>query len=427
MLLKILQKLLAWFARRVIKKYKPITIGITGSVGKSSAKEAIYVVLKDRFSCRRSVKNYNNEMGVPLTVLGHYSPGKDIVGWLRVFLDNIIFQTKFYPRILILEMAADRIGDIEYLVNIIPLNIGVVTAVSPAHTEFLGSLEDVAKEKQMLIDKLPSNGWAILNADDEKVISMRDKTAARIITFGLSEAADVRAIEIALEQELRGNKVVIKGLKFKVDYAGSVVPVFLPNVIAKSQIYAVLAAVAAGITFDLNLIEITESLKKYQPLPGRMTLIPGVQDTLIIDDTYNSSPKAAQLALETLREIKIYPQGKKWVVLGDMRELGYLSQQSHYDIGKKVAEMGFDCLLTVGQEAKEIAHGASQFGMSKNKIFSFENLELVAEFLKEKVKRGDILLIKGSQAMRMEKIVKGIMLEPQKAESILVRQDKEWL
>lgn len=430
MLSKILQKILAWFARRVIKKYKPIVIGITGSVGKSSTKEAVYVVLQNYFSCRRSLKNYNNEIGVPLTVLGRRSPGRNFVGWLRVFwmsLGNVIFRNDSYPKILVLEMAADRAGDIEYLINTIPLNTGIITAISPAHTEFLGNLENIAKEKQALITKLPPNGWAILNADDERVMSMRDKTRAKIITFGLSEQADVRAIEVNLDQEAEEGGILIRGLKFKVNYAGSVIPMFLSGAVARSQVYVTLAAIAVGITFDLNLIEITETLKKYQSLPGRMVLIPGIESSLIIDDTYNSSPMAVQLALETLKEIKIRPQSKRWAVLGDMRELGYLSQQSHYDIGKKIGQLGFDYLVTVGQEAKEIARGARQFSMDKNKIFSFEKSEQVSEFLRGKIKKGDIILLKGSQAVRMEKIVEKIMAEPQKARKLLVRQDQGWL
>jgi len=430
MLLKILQKLLARLAKLTIKKYKPMIVGITGSVGKSSTKEAIFVVLADYFSCRRNMGNYNNELGAPLTVLGYRSAGKNFVGWLKIFsqsFKNLIFsKDDFYPKVLVLEMAADRMGDIEYLTRITPPNTGVVTAISPAHTEFLGGLENIVKEKGILISKLPSNGWAILNADDDKTMSMKDRTRAKIITFGLSEQADVRAIEVSLDQEVIGEDILIKGLRFKVNYAGSLVPIFLPGVVARSQIYAVLAAVAVGVTFNLNLIEITESLKKYQPLPGRMSLISGIENSYIIDDTYNSSPLAVQLALETLKEIKIRPQSKKWVVLGDMKELGFLSQQSHYEVGKMVGRLGFDYLIAVGRESGEIARGANQFGLDKEKIFNFEKTEAVAEFLKDKLRKGDIILVKGSQAMRMEKIVEKIMSEPRRAKSVLVRQGEEW-
>ena len=429
-MVKILHKLLAWFARRVLKKYKPVVIGITGSVGKSSTKEAIYIALKDNINTRRSLKNYNNEIGVPLTILGRRSPGRNIVGWLRVFwmtLGSIIFPEKSYPKVLVLEMAADRIGDIEYLVNFVSLDRGIITAICPVHTEFLGSLENIAKEKQTIVTCLPASGWAILNADDELIMAMKEKISARIITFGLSEQADVRALEINLDQELKEYRPQIHGLRFKVNYQGSIVPVFLPMAIAITQIYAVLAAISTAITFDMNLVEISEALKEYRALPGRMMPIDGIKESLIIDDTYNSSPKALQSALETLKQIKNHPEGKTWVILGDMRELGHLSIEEHYEAGKKVANMGFDYLVTIGEEAKEIAHGARRSIMSKEKIFSFANSEEANQFLKDRIKKGDILLIKGSQAVRMEKIVKKIMLNPRRAKKLLTRQGEEWL
>lgn len=430
MLLKILHKILAFFAKRVLKKYKPTIVGITGSVGKSSTKEAIYTALKDHMNVRRSLKNYNNEIGVPLTILNMSSPGKKLIGWLRVFWMAIgikIFPDKSYPEVLALEMAADRPKDIKYLTKLATPNQGVVTAISHAHTEFLGSLENIAKEKQLIVTCLPASGWAILNADDERVMGMKEKTSAKVITFGTSRQADVRALRIEFEQELKGDNVQIKGLRFKVTHAGSVVPVFLPNVIAKTQVYAILAAVATGITFNLNLIEISEALRDYTPLHGRMVPIPGIKKTLIIDDTYNSSPKSAESALKVLQEIKIRSGGRKWTVLGDMRELGNLSQDAHYDLGKRVVSMGFDMLITVGQEAEEIAHAAHHAGMLKSAIESFETSDGVSQFLKSQVRKGDVLLIKGSQAVRMEKIVKGIMLRPHQAKRLLTRQTDEWL
>ncbi len=427
---KTLYFFLRFFARRVLNKYKPVIIGITGSVGKSSTKEAIYVALEDSINSRRSLKNYNNEIGVPLTILGRLSPGKNVVGWLRVFwmsIGSIIFPEKSYPKVLILEMAADRLGDIEYLVNMAPLDRGVITAISQAHTEFLGSLESISKEKQTLVTDLHPSGWAILNADDEMVMAMKEKISARIITFGLSAEADIQAIEISLDQESENDRVKIKGLRFKINHQGSIVPVFLPNIISVTQIYAILAAVATAVTFELNLIEIIEALKEYKPLPGRLVPIEGINNSLIIDDTYNSSPQAVQSALETLAKIKIHPEGaKKWVILGDMLELGYLTQEAHIEVGKRVAQMDFDYLITVGPGGQEIANSAKRSRMGKDNIFSFKNSKQALEFLKEKIKKGDVLLIKGSQSMRLEQIVKGIMSKPRRAKKLLVRQSEEW-
>lgn len=428
---KIIHKFLRHYAIKILKKYKPFVIGITGSVGKSSTKEAIYVVLKNHFRVRRSLKNYNNEIGVPLTILGRLSPGKSLAGWLRVFwmaIGSIWFPEKFYPQILILEMAADHPGDIKYLTDIAACQIGIVTALGPSHLEFFKNIENVIKEKQIIASHLPSRGWAILNADDPRVLSMKEKTEAKILTFGLSEKADIRAVEIDIDQSLGStNYPLINGLRFKMKYGGSMVPVFLPNVLAKSSVYAALAAAAVGVTFDLHLIEIAEALKNFEILPGRMKPILGINQSLIIDDTYNSSPKAAASALETLKEIKIFSGAKKWVVFGDMLELGDNSEEEHRKIGELIAENGFDYLLIFGQEAKNIAEGAKKAGMAKDKIKIFEEKQVLGQFLKDGIQPGDTILVKGSQGVRMEQVVKELMLEPQKAKQLLVRQTEEWL
>lgn len=428
---KILQKLLRYYTVKILKKYKPFIIGITGSVGKSSTKEAIYVVLKKHFNVRRSLKNYNNEIGVPLTILGRLSPGKSLAGWLRVFwmaIGSIWFPEKNYPKIVILEMAADHPGDIKYLTKMAPCQIGIVTAIGPSHLEFFKNIENVIKEKQIIVSHLPSRGWAILNADDQRVLTMKEKTEAKVLTFGFSEKADVRALEIEIEQDLSSTEYPkINGLRFKMKYSGSVVPVFLPNTLNRSAIYSALAAAAVGLIFDLNLIEISEALKNFELPPGRMKPIIGIKNTLIIDDTYNSSPKAVVAALEALEEIKVFGGAKKWVILGDMLELGDHSVKEHCKIGELIAEKSFDYLLTFGPEAKNIAEAAKEAGMDEGKIKIFEEQKKLSQFLKENINSGDIILIKGSQGMRMENVVKEIMAEPQRARQLLVRQTEEWL
>ena len=428
MLLKLLQKFLAFLSKRLIKKYQPLVVGITGSVGKSSTKQAIALVLKSQLNVRQSKGNYNNEIGVPLTILGVKSPRRNIFGWLIVFCSGflkIVFKQKSYPKVLVLEMAADRPGDIEYLIKIVPCQIGVLTAIGPAHTEFFKSIENVVKEKKAIITHLKPKGKAILNADDEKVWSLKNKTAAKVLTYGLSDKADVQALEVKVDQELKETGLEIKGLSFKVSYQGNIVPVFLPEIVSLSHVYSVLAAIAVGLVLDLNLIDIAQALKKYQPLPGRMVLLRGINESLIIDDTYNSSPKAVETALQALEQIKT--PSKKWVVLGDMLELGDLSQKAHAQIGKEISQTDFDYLITVGKEARAIAQGARQHGFQQERIFSFDNSLGVAKFLKPRIKRSDLILVKGSQAIRMERIVKEIMLRPYLAKKYLVRQSRDWL
>jgi len=428
-MIKFLHKILAYLAKKVIKKYNPLVIGVTGSVGKSSTKEAIYTVLKDKFNVRCSSKNYNNEVGLPLTIFGSLSPNKNIAGWLKIFLKigkMLLFQVN-YPKILILEMAADHPGDIKYLVNIAPLKIGVITAIGLTHTEFFKNINSVAKEKQNLISNLGEKDWAILNVDDERVMAMVDKTSAQILTFGLSGKADIQATEIQLDQELSDEGIpLIKGLTFKVHYKGSTVPAFLPKTISQAQIYSALGAIAVGLALGLNLIDIIKTLPKRKALPGRLTMIHGIRETLILDDTYNSSPQAVKLALSSLDKIKIAPRARKWVVLGDMLELGKLSKNAHQEIGQKIYKMNFDYLVVIGKEAKQISEGAERSGMAQARIFNFEDSLEAADFLQSKIYEGDVILIKGSQGVRLEKIVKKLMLKPEQAKKLLVRQGKEW-
>lgn len=423
---KFIQKQLKILAKAIIKKYNPDIIGITGSVGKSSAKEAIKKVLESSFQVRASIKNYNNEIGLPLSVIGVESPSKSIFGWIKVFtkaIGLILIKDKNYPKILILEMGADRQGDIEYLLEMAPCKIGVVTAVSEAHTEFLGNLQKIEKEKRKIVEHLSANKFAVLNMDSELTYKMKDKTKARVISFGFNNEATVRAVDVNINYDSKGE---VSGTNFKLQCGGNIVPIFLENIFSSSQIYGVLIAASVGFIYEMNLIEITQQLKNFKPLPGRMNLINGVKHTVIIDDSYNSSPASVKAALETMREIKLSAGAKRFAVLGDMLELGNQTEQHHRDIGVSVVENNIDILITKGEAAREIANGAIKAGMKEDKIFSFSGNGKAGRFLQEQISKNDLILIKGSQGMRMEKIVKEIMAKPMKAKELLVRQGNKW-
>lgn len=427
---KILEVKLRFFTKAVLARYNPEVVAVTGSVGKTSTKEAIYTVLATTFKVRRNLKNYNNEIGIPLSIIGVEAGGKSIFRWFSVFLKAshlLVTKDKNYPKILILEMGADHPGDIKYLTDFVPVNVGVVTAVAPVHLEFFKTLAGVAKEKEVLVESLPTNGYAVLNADDNLVLGMKNRTKAKVLTFGFSPQADLAASNISISQQLNQRGIAeIKGMNFKVKYQGKTLPVFLPKVLAKHLILSVLAAMVVGIIFEINLLKIIEAIKTFEPPKGRMHLILGIKNTLIIDDTYNSSPLAAKKALYQLGQINVGSH-KKYAVLGDMLELGSFSEQAHEEVGEAVVEYGTDYLITVGEMSRDIVRGAVQAGMPKDKCFNFkDNLE-AGKFLQQRISEGDLILVKGSQGMRMEKTVKEIMAEPQKAVELLVRQEKEWI
>lgn len=421
---KVLVTVLASFARAVVRKYQPTIVGVTGSVGKTSTKEAVYTVLAAHRLVRRNIKSYNNELGLPLTILGHESGGRSLLAWLRIKMSALrllLTRDASYPSVLVLEMGADRPGDIAFLTSIAPPTIAVVTAIAAVHTEFFGTIENVAKEKGTLVRRLIHGGTAVLNADDERVRALKGATSGASVTYGWSPDADVRGSDLAFSN---GGDAISFGSSFKIAYRGNVVPAFLPGVVGKPQASAALAAAAVGLSLGMNLVDIVAALRSYAPPPGRMRLVPGVKRTMLLDDTYNASPMAVVAALDTLRDLNGF--SRRIAALGTMTELGRYSDEGHRDVGTHAALLNLDLLVTVGHEAKRVAETARERGMDESKIFSFAAAPEAGRFLQDRLHENDLVLVKGSQAMRMEKIVKELMAEPERASDLLVRQGPEW-
>lgn len=429
MLKTILQMLLRYCAKKILKKYKPDVIGITGSIGKTSSKEAIAAVLGSKFNVRSNKKNYNNEIGMPLTIIGvEKTPGKDIFGWFKVFAKAFALRFKRdenYPDILVLEMGADKPGDIEYLIEIAPCKVGVLTFIGNAHIEFFKTVKKIAQEKRLIVSHLKEDGFAVLNFDNEMVMQST-KTNAETFTYGFKDGADFQATDIhVIDDEQTGWPT---GLNFKVSFRGNTVPVFLPGFIAEQFIPASLAGLTVGYIFGINLVDGALALRKIKPLAGHMRIISGIKQTLLIDDTYNSSPDAVKSALNVLAEIIPQGGGKRIAVLGDMLELGADTQMAHREIGFKVAEKEIDYLITVGEASKKFtAIAAREAGIDENKVVVFDDSASAGKFLQDKMEKGDVVLVKGSQGARMEKIVREVMAEPEKAGELLVRQEEYWM
>jgi len=422
---KLLQKALANLAKKIVEKYQPKIIGVTGSIGKTSTKEAIVAVLQKDFKVRSNIKNYNNEIGLPLSIIGEESAGRSIFGWIKILFKawRMIRKTVNYPEVLVLEMGSDKVGDIAYLTSIASCFIGVVTKVAPAHLEQFGSLDNIAREKSIMVTHLPETGFAILNYDDPLVRQMANKTKAQVVFYGFEEESQIKALEM--------DEIVEKdshlGINFKVSQNGSAVPFFLKEVIGKHQIYSALAAIAVGLKMGLNILRISENLLDYQPPKGRMHLLLGVKNSLLIDDTYNASPESVIAALNTLANFKGFGINKRVAVLGDMLELGTYSAEGHFNVGQKVAKNKLDLLIAVGKNRQLIVEGALSQGFEKSKIFDFENLDLASKKIIDLINEKDLILIKGSQGSRMEKISKALLSDPSKAEELLVRQTGKWL
>jgi len=405
----ILQKILKALSKAVIKKYKPIVIGITGSVGKTSTKEAVFSVLKTKFNVRANDASFNNEIGFPMAVLGLKKAGRLI--WIPNLLRSfklLLSKNKSYPEVLVLEMGADKPGDIGYLIDIAKPEIGIITAVGelPVHIEFYSGPEEVAEEKSKLIQGLPSNGFAVLNFDDEIVFRMRDLSRAETITYGFNAGADIKASD--LMYFIQTDDQISGGLSFKLNYEKSSVPFRLANALGRHQVYAALAAAAVGLHFKMNLVEISQALEKMEFPKQRMKLMKGMRNSLIIDDSYNASPLSSHAALDTLKEfgdkvIAKNEKGRKIAVLGDMKELGIFTEKAHRLVGNLVGERA-EYLFTVGPAAKFIADSAFN-QLPKENIMSFNDSVEAEEYLKSFIQEGDVVLVKGSRAMEMEKVV----------------------
>ena len=430
--------ILTWEARVILKKYKPKIVAVTGSVGKTSTKDAIAKVLERKFSVRKSEKSYNSELGVPLTIIGAESGWNSIQKWFEVIWRglNVILWRGAYPEILVLEVGADRPGDIKKIRQLITPDVAVLTALAetPVHVEFFDGSEQVFEEKSELVKNLRREAHVVLNFDDDRIMSMSaeggsasggkmlEKTSAKILTYGMSEGSDFGARDYEIFYRKDNKKTIPEGIEFKARYGKNELPVKIINTFGAHHIYPALAAIAVGSVFGIKFEDAVEALSLYSPPPGRLKLIEGLKDTLILDDTYNSSPKALRAALDVLNEIDAK---RKITILGDMLELGKHTITAHRDLGRAAAVVA-DILVTVGVRAKFFMEGAIKEGFKKKTIYTFGSSEEAAKELGKLIQPGDLILVKGSQSIRMEKIVEALMAHPEKKEELLCRQDEAW-
>ncbi|MBN1815001.1 MAG: UDP-N-acetylmuramoyl-tripeptide--D-alanyl-D-alanine ligase [Anaerolineae bacterium] len=355
------------------QQYDVRVIGITGSVGKTTTKELVAAVLSRRYETLKSEASYNNEIGLPLTLM---------------------HLTNEHERV-VLEMGMYDVGEIADLARIAQPQVGVVTIIGPVHLERAGTIERIVKAKTELIAALPPapEGVAILNYDDERVRGMAQATQARVFYYGLSPEADLWADEI--------EGLGLDGIRFQLHHGDESMFVRVP-LLGRHSVHTALRAAAVGWAEGMNWQEIIEGLRG-PSAQLRLVAVPGPQGSTILDDTYNASPASTIAALNLLDEL----DGRKIAVLGDMLELGDYEEEGHQKVGMRALEVA-DMLITVGSRGRIIGEAALRWGMSSEQVHIFEgNAEAIA-LLEEMVTGDDVVLVKGSRAMKMEEIVSAL-------------------
>jgi len=416
----IIVSLLTWEAKRVLRKKKPFVIAVTGNLGKTSTKDAIYAVMKDHFHVRSSDKSFNSDFGVPLTILGEKSAWNHPLKWLGILYRGFfVAGDPEYPTHLVLEVGADKPGDIKQITKWLKIDIAVMTqfAEVPVHVEFFKDRNQLVKEKEYLPKSLKKDGIFIYNADDHDSVLMKERLKHAHLSYGIEKGGDAVASEVSVYGDPHGTKA-------KVLVEGELVELTLPEVLGKSPVYASLPALLIAKKLGIPLLHAASSLRDAEKPKGRMRLLSGMNKSIVIDDTYNSSPKAVLHGLKTVESIEA--KGRKIVVLGDMLELGDHARDEHYKIGLEVAKV-VHLLITVGVRSRFTAEGALDGNMLDEHILECENSVEAGKELVKMIKEGDVVYVKGSQSMRMERAVQMILASEHDPASLLVRQDKEWL
>jgi UDP-N-acetylmuramoyl-tripeptide--D-alanyl-D-alanine ligase len=366
-------------------KFKTFNICITGSNGKTTTKEIIAHILSQEFSLLKTSGNYNNEIGIPLTLL----------------------QLNRSHKILVVEMGMRGLGEIKILSNFIPPDLAVITNIGEAHIGLLGSKDNIFKAKSELLQSLDKDGKAIINRDDPYYFKMLDIVKdKKVYTFGIENRSDIMARNIRIVSD--------KGMRFSLEVQNSKNrEIYLP-LLGRYNIYNALAAVAVAFALGIEFNLIERGLSSFKPLDLHMQLCNFYNGIKILNDSYNASPLSVKNALETLAEVA--QKNRKIAILGDMLELGEKTNFYHREIGKEVAKLSIDALITVGQAGKIIAQSSKEEGMAEERVFSFEKNEKLnlAKRLLSLTKPGDFILLKGSREMKMEEILEFWQKEYQK-------------
>lgn len=354
----------ACFHRR---RFNLPVVAVTGSNGKTTTKDMIATVLGAKMPVLKTTANYNNEIGLPLTLLG---------------------LTERH-RAAVVELGMRGKGQIAALAAVALPTIGVVTNVGETHLGLLGSVDNIAAAKRELVEALPADGVAILNADDDRVAAMAAAAPGKVVLYGCGPASEVRATAV---------KATSSGLSFMLMAAGETVVMNIP-VPGRHNVYNALAAAAVALTLGLSLADIAAGLRAFTPSGMRLNIF-STESYVVINDAYNASPMSMAAAIETLSEIS---QGRKVAVLGDMLELGHAAAAAHQRVGDLLADQGVALVVTVGRDAAYIAEQARRRGVPA--VYSVQEHAAAREILRQQLRPGDTILVKGSRGMHMENVL----------------------
>jgi UDP-N-acetylmuramoyl-tripeptide--D-alanyl-D-alanine ligase len=352
-----------------------VIVGVTGSTGKTSVKDLTASVLASRLRVAASPRSFNTEVGVPVTLLNAATDAEAVV----------------------VEMGSRGPGHIAALCDVARPRVGVITNVGPAHMEMFGSLQAVSDAKAELVESLPSEGIAVLNADDPIVNGFRERTKAQAVRFGLAAGADVTAEDVALDRLGRA--------AFTVRAPGGTDRVELP-VVGEHMVSNALAAVAVGTSLGLSVAECAAGLKEARLSPWRMETVEVPGGIRVLNDAYNANPVSMAAALKALRWMA--QDGRSIAVLGEMAELGEAAMHEHERVGELVARLGIDHLIVVGNRAAAIAVGAEREGVEPERIVRVEAVEDAVRSVRELAREGDVVLLKGSRVAGLETIAEAL-------------------
>ncbi|WZL74735.1 UDP-N-acetylmuramoyl-tripeptide--D-alanyl-D-alanine ligase [Clostridiaceae bacterium 35-E11] len=359
-------------ARYYLSKFPIPVIAVTGSTGKTTTKDMIASVLSKKYNVLKNKGNYNNHIGLPMTV----------------------FELEPCHEIAVFEMGMSNLGEISKLSDIAQPNIGVITNIGLSHIEHLGCQENIFKAKMEITNSFDASSRLIVNGDDKFLRSLKSKPPKYQVDFvGFGEDCTYRAMNV--------ENLGTEGVRFQIKLKDKL-HAFTLNIPGEHNVYNALCAIDIGMALEMDIKMIQQGLEEFHGSKMRLHIFNTNDNIKVINDAYNASPDSMKAAIAVLEKIE---GSRKIAVLGDMLEMGTYSQKGHYDIGSEISRKNIDILITVGKEAQNIGAGAIDSGFDKNNIFICKNNQEAIKALDCFVQKGDIILVKGSRGMHMEEIV----------------------